>query len=59
MRAFLRTAYSLGGVFVDVFHDDFISGGFVNLGNGYDLGRLIKCFGFLENRFVQSHAKYK
>lgn len=54
MRALPLTAYSLGKVLVDVFYDGIFGGRLVNLRNGYDPDLIVKCFGFLENRFVVS-----
>lgn len=52
MRAFPLSAYSPGGVVLNVFLDVFISGALVNLGNGYDPDLVVQCFGFLGNRFI-------
>lgn len=54
---FPLSAYSLGRVVVNVFLDGFLSGGLVNLGNGDDLGPVVKCFGFLGNRFIYQEKR--
>lgn len=60
MRAFPLSAYSPGEVIVDVLLDGFVSGALINLGNGYDLGLVVKRSGFLGNRLVYHfHAEYK